>query len=406
MKKTEQLKHLEQSELPTHSSKPKVLLGMSGGVDSSVSAVLLLEQGYEVIGAFMKNWSGTVEGPSCADPERIGQEFEECGWREERRDAMRVAADLGIPFLTFDFETEYRRDVVEYLFKEYAAGRTPNPDVMCNKFIKFDLFVKEADKLGCEFVATGHYVRIDRSDPEHQKILMGKDPNKDQSYFLYAINPSLLPRILFPIGDLPKPEVRRIAEERHLHVAAKKDSTGICFIGDVNIQEFLKERIPEEPGNIVTIDGKIVGRHKGLAYYTIGQRHGLEVGGGEPFYVVEKHLDTKELIVSSNFHPALFRKELTAIECNWFHLPEFPFSCKARIRYRQKEESCILTLTPPNPPLVRGGDLSAEFVPQSEGVGVPDYLYVTFDRPQRAVTPGQAIVFYDGEEMIGGGIIE
>src|SRR3989339_223967 len=200
--------------------KPRILLGLSGGVDSSVSAVLLLEQGYDVVGGFMKNWSD-------------GDDVSECGWRAERRDAMRVAAQLGIPFHTFDFEEAYRRDVVEYMFREYAAGRTPNPDVMCNKYMKFDLFVKEADRLGCAFVATGHYARTEKNESGRIKILAGIDPNKDQTYFLWAIPPSVLSRVLFPIGHLRKPEVRKKARERGLIVAEKKDSMGICFVGEV-----------------------------------------------------------------------------------------------------------------------------------------------------------------------------
>jgi len=364
-----------------HGKKGKVLVGMSGGVDSSVAAALLLAEGYEVIGAFMKNWSGDVNGPECKDYERVGEAFEECGWKNERRDAMRVAAILGIPFQTFDFEKEYRRDVVDYLFSETQAGRTPNPDVMCNKYIKFDLFLREADKLGCDFVATGHYARIDQ-EKDRTRILMGSDSNKDQSYFLWAINPGILDHILFPIGGMEKPDVRKKAQELKLPVAEKKDSTGICFVGEVNMEEFLKARIPVDPGNIVTTEGKVVGRHDGVQFYTIGQRKGLGVGGGEPFYVVEKRPETKELIVSSNYHPALFTKELSASQLNWFRDPETPFDCHARIRYRQKEQACTIE--------------SHE----------NERVVVVFNEPQRAVTSGQSIVFYDGEEMIGGGIIE
>jgi tRNA-specific 2-thiouridylase len=362
--------------------KQKVLLGMSGGVDSSVSAVLLLEQGYEVIGAFMKNWSGDVNGPEVKGADRIGTEFEECGWKTERRDAMRVAAQLGIPFLTFDFEAEYRRDVVEYMFREFEAGRTPNPDVMCNRYMKFDLFLKEADKLGCDFIATGHYARIDGD-----QILKGIDPNKDQTYFLWAINKEVIPRVLFPIGHLEKPEVRRIASEHNLEVATKKDSTGICFVGEVDMREFLKARMKEDPGNVVTTDGKIIGKHVGINFYTIGQRHGLDIGGGDPYYVVEKRRETNEIVVGSNFHPALFKKELTASQLNWFKEPPFPIECEARLRHRQPVQKCVVTLCHPE---------------QSEGPRV----HVAFDEPQRAVTPGQSIVFYRGDEMIGGGIIE
>jgi tRNA-specific 2-thiouridylase len=353
-----------------------------------VSAALLLEQGYEVIGAFMKNWS---------ENECNGPEFKECGWKTERRDAARVAAKLGIPFLTLDFEKEYRRDVIEYLFRESEAGRTPNPDVMCNKFIKFDRFVREADRLGCEFIATGHYARIARSrsfDSSSQKaglaqddtkdwsILAGKDSNKDQTYFLWAIDKKILPRIIFPIGEMKKPEVRAKARELGLDVAEKKDSVGICFVGEVEMREFLKTRIKEDPGKIVTTDGKIVGEHSGIYFFTIGQRHGLNIGGGAPYYVVEKREKTKELIVTSNYHPSLYKDELCVEQINLLvdSLPK-NIKCKSRIRYRQPLQSCAVT-----------------FLPNKKVV-------VKFDKSQRAVTPGQSIVFYDAEVMLGGGVI-
>jgi len=343
--------------------KKRVLVGMSGGVDSSVSAALLLEQGYEVIGGFMKNWS-------------------DCDWREDRRDAMRVAAKLGIEFYTFDFERQYREQVVEYMYREYEAGRTPNPDVMCNKCVKFDLFLKEADRLECDYIATGHYCRSNGS-----QILAGKDPNKDQSYFLWAIDPKVLSRVLFPVGDMLKPEVRAKAEELGLSTAKKKDSQGICFIGEVDLMEFLKERIKPDPGPIVDSEGRILGEHEGLAYYTIGQRHGLDVGGGEPYYVIEKRPETKELVVSSNYHPELYRKELEVTDLNWFDnrlKSVSPFECKARIRYRQPLQGCVVVGTDP----ATGG------------------IKVRFKEPQRAVTSGQSIVFYDGDTMLGGGIIK
>lgn len=344
---------------------------MSGGVDSSVSAVLLLEAGYEVIGAFMKNWSGSVCRRTDDD------EFEECGWKAERRDAARVAAKLGIPFVTFDFEDEYRAKVVENMFDEFAAGRTPNPDVLCNKFIKFDRFVREADRLGCDFVATGHYARV-----QDGHLLAGLDKNKDQSYFLWAMKPEMLSRILFPIGEMTKPQVRERARRAGLSVADKKDSTGICFVGEVEMREFLQQRIPQDPGDVVTTDRRVIGTHEGLAFYTIGQRQGLKIGGGEPYYVVEKRPQTKELVVSSNFHPALFKSELTASQLNWFEKIESPRTCLARIRYRQPLQFCTISSLD------------------------EDVLSVQFKEPQRAVTPGQSIVFYDGETVLGGGIID
>lgn len=336
----------------------KVLVGMSGGVDSSVSAALLLEQGYEVIGAFMKNWSN-------------------CDWRRDQRDATRVAAKLGIPFVTFDFEKEYREAVVDDMFREFEAGRTPNPDVLCNKYIKFDRFVQEADRLGCAFVATGHYARsIDG------KLYTGADKNKDQSYFLWAMKPGVVSRVLFPIGEMTKPQVREKARELGLEVADKKDSTGICFVGEVDMRTFLQERLPKNPGNVVTVDGKVIGTHEGLAFYTLGQREGLGIGGGTPYYVVEKRPVTNELVVASNFHPALFRSELTASQLDWFEKPIVPYVCKARIRYRQEVQNCTI-----------------------ESI-TDETISVTFMDPQRAVTPGQSIVFYDGDKILGGGIID
>ena len=353
--------------------RKKVLVGMSGGVDSSVAAALLLEQGSEVIGAFMRNWT-EIKCPSTGSGQAT--EFKECGWKTERRDAMRVAAKLGIPFVTFDFEKQYRDLVVENLYQEYAAGRTPNPDVLCNKYVKFDLFVKEAERLGCQFVATGHYARI-----VDGRILAGSDDNKDQTYFLWAIPKDVLPRVLFPVGAMTKPEVREKARELGLSTAEKKDSTGICFVGEVDIREFLKERIPEDPGEIVTTSGEVVGTHEGVAFYTIGQRHGLNVGGGTPYYVVDKKPETKQLIVSSNFHPALFEKNLAAASTNWFRRPSVGDKVLARVRYRQPLQACAIVAID------------------------EDSVTVAFDEPVRAVTSGQSIVIYDGEEMLGGGII-
>lgn len=348
---------------------------MSGGVDSSVAAALLLEQGYEVVGAFMKNWT-EVRCDSSTDSGQAG--ISECGWRQERRDAMRVAAKLGIPFVTFDFERQYRDLVVENLYREYAAGRTPNPDVMCNKYVKFDLFVKEADKLGCEFVATGHYARIDSIG---RRILAGTDSNKDQTYFLWAIPREILPRVLFPVGGMLKPDVREKARELGLSTAEKKDSTGICFVGEVDIRAFLKQRIPEDPGEIVTTTGEVVGTHEGVAFYTIGQRHGLNVGGGTPYYVVDKKPEAKQLVVSSNFHPRLFGKTVTAFQANWFRRPAEGDAVLARVRYRQPLQPCRII------------EINDEQV------------IAEFNEPVRAVTPGQSIAFYEGEEMLGGGVI-
>lgn len=361
-----------------HKTKGKrVLLGMSGGVDSSVAALLLLQQGYEVIGAFMKTWSGDVFGPASEDdPTRP-----ECGWRQERRDALRVATELGIPFHTFDFEDIYRREVLENLFSEYAAGRTPNPDILCNREIKFKPFVEEMKKLGCDFVATGHYAQIVHTkDGAH--LHRAVDHNKDQTYFLWAIQKDVLPHVLFPIGHLTKPEVRKIAEEHGLATAAKKESMGICFVGDVEISSFLKSRLPIEPGPIKTTEGKEVGRHDGLAFYTIGQRHGLCVGGGLPYYVIGKDEATNTLIVGSGVHPDLFAHGLTASSTNWFEQVHVGMKCLARVRHRQELFEAEIT------------DIQG------------DACTLVFTHPVRAVTPGQSVVLYDDQTVLGGGIIE
>lgn len=349
-------------------AKPRVLVGLSGGVDSSVSAALLLEQGYDVVGGFMKNWSD-------------GDDNEECGWRTERRDAMRVAAQLGIPFHTFDFEEEYRAKVYEYMIAEYKAGRTPNPDVLCNKYMKFDLFLRKADELGCDFIATGHYARIHR-DESGAHLLAGIDINKDQSYFLCQLTQSQISRALFPIGDLEKPAVRDLARKFNLPVAEKKDSQGICFVGKVDMNDFLAARITPHDGNIVTTDGNIIGTHHGFEFYTVGQRGGLGIGGGTPYYVVDRKSETNEIIVAVGENdPALYRTQLVAINITETvdgNLAQyFGKKISARIRYRQPLADCTL-------------DASGT---------------VTFTTPQRAVAPGQFIAFYDGEELVGSGVI-
>ncbi len=351
---------------------------MSGGVDSSVSAVLLLEQGYEVIGGFMKNWGGNDES-------------EDCGWRAERRDAMRVAAQLGIPFHTFDFEDEYRARVYEYMIAEYKAGRTPNPDVLCNKYMKFDLFMRMADELGCAFVATGHYARVQRDDDGVTHLLAGRDPNKDQSYFLCQLTQAQIARALFPIGDLLKSEVRDIARKHGLSVAEKKDSQGICFVGKVNMRDFLKERIEEHEGDVVTTEGKILGTHRGFEFYTVGQREGLGIGGGTPYFVVGRRSETNEIVVAvGEDDPSLYKKELLATNITET-IPGKLFKkegkqIRARIRYRQPLADCSITVA-------------------SDDVQTARWA-VSFSTPQRAIAPGQFIAFYDGDELLGSGIID
>ncbi len=346
-----------------------------------MSAVLLLEQGYEVIGGFMKNWSTNDEG-------------EECEWRRERRDAMRVAGQLGLKFHTFDFEAEYRSKVYEYMIDEYKAGRTPNPDVLCNKYMKFDLFLKEADKLGCDFIATGHYARrVDENPPPYQggvgggvaHLLTGVDTEKDQTYFLCQLNQNQLKRSLFPIGHLQKSKVREIARQHDLFVAEKKDSQGICFVGQVDMQQFLEARITPHDGNIVTTDGRVLGQHRGFEFYTIGQRGGLGVGGGTPLYVVDRKPETNEVVVAlGSDDPALFKSELIATNLSETNLGSIDRiigkTISARIRYRQPLAECVIEKN-------------------ENGIAVH------FSTPQRAIAPGQFVAFYVGEELIGSGVI-
>ena len=376
---------------------------MSGGVDSSVAALLLKQKGYDVVGVFMKNWSQNLAGGECA-------------WARDQEDARKVAAKIGIPIYTFDFEEEYKKRVVDYMLKEYAAGKTPNPDVMCNKEIKFGLFLEKALSLGADFVATGHYARLRRKseirNPKSEinpklkisnyKLLQAKDKNKDQSYFLWTLGQEQLKYCLFPIGDYFKSEaggaeeqkrrsIRETARKFGLPTADKKDSQGVCFIGKFDFAEFLKSRIPANPGQIKTVDGKVVGEHDGLAFYTVGQRH-LKISNLKnqksnslPVYVSEKNIKTNTIVVAEgNDNPALFQSELTVNDIHWISgiEPSLPLKCEARIRYRQPLQFCTVNLQP-----------------------ITHNLQAIFDEPQRAVTSGQSIVFYRGEEMLGGGVI-
>jgi tRNA-specific 2-thiouridylase len=353
----------------------KVVVGLSGGVDSSVAAALLLRDGHEVVGAFMKNWSDSKDPVTGT-----------CSWRAECADAERVAERLGIKFLFFDFEKEYREAVVNYLLEEYAAGRTPNPDVMCNKWIKFDCFLKRALDEGADAIATGHYARVapPRAKGGKWRLLAGTDHNKDQSYFLHQLGQKELARTLFPVGDLFKTEVRKLAREFGLPTAAKRDSQGICFIGKVNLKDFLARAIAEREGPVVSVEGRVVGRHRGMAPYTVGQRHGLNLGGGEPYFVVEKDpLRNAVIVCRGSGHPSLFAKSLTTGPAHWVSgkAPRLPLKCEVRIRYRQPLQAATVRR-------VHGG-LKAEFAV-----------------PQRAITPGQFAVFYKGEECLGGAVIE
>jgi tRNA-specific 2-thiouridylase len=355
---------------------PKVIVGMSGGVDSSVSALRLIEQGYEVSGLFMKNWD-----------EDDGTEY--CTAKEDLADAQAVCDRLGIPLQTVNFAAEYWDHVFEVFLQEYSAGRTPNPDILCNKEIKFKAFLDYARDLGADLIATGHYARIESSEGR-SRLLKGRDGNKDQTYFIYTLGQSQLARTLFPIGDLEKPEVRRLASEAGFNNARKRDSTGICFIGERRFKEFLQRYLPAQPGAIETTEGAMLGRHEGLMYFTLGQRRGFGVGGikgadHEAWYVLAKDLERNVLIVGQGHdHPWMLSDTLEAGTLDWcqdFSL-EGPLRCAAKTRYRQPDQACVVE-------------------PMDNG-----RCRVSFDAPQRAVTPGQSVVFYQGEECIGGGIIE
>ena len=354
---------------------PRVIVGMSGGVDSSVSALLLQQQGYQVEGLFMKNWE-----------EDDGTEY--CTAREDLADAQAVADRLNIPLHGANFAAEYWDNVFAHFLSEYRAGRTPNPDILCNKEIKFNAFLEYATQLGADFIATGHYVRTDHH-AEQGSLLKGLDSNKDQSYFLHQVGCEALARTLFPVGELDKPAVRDIAEAAGLVTAGKKDSTGICFIGERRFTDFLERYLPAQPGAIESLDGAILGEHQGLMYHTIGQRQGLGIGGlanheQAPWYVVDKALTRNVLLVAQGKnHPALFKTTLYANDIFWIsgQSPDLPLRCTAKIRYRQADQDCWLEEHP-------------------EG------FRVRFDDPQRAITPGQSVVFYQSEQCLGGGVIE
>lgn len=354
----------------------QVIVGMSGGVDSSVSALLLLEQGYSVTGLFMKNWD-----------EDDGTEY--CTAKEDLADAQAVCDRLGIPLQTVNFAAEYWDHVFEVFLAEYAAGRTPNPDILCNKEIKFKAFLDYARVLGGDLIATGHYARIEPRGGFYH-LLKGRDSNKDQTYFIYTLGQAQLARTLFPIGALEKTEVRLIADRAGFGNARKRDSTGICFIGERRFKEFLQRYLPARPGDIETPDGQVLGRHEGLMYYTLGQRRGFGVGGiqgaePEAWYVLAKDLERNVLVVGQGHaHPLLLSDNLEAGTLDWClgYPPEAPLRCSAKTRYRQPDQPC-------------------DIWPLGE-----DRCQVRFDEPQRAVTPGQSVVFYQDDECLGGGIIE
>ena len=356
-------------------SNQTVIVGMSGGVDSSVAAMLLIDAGYRVEGLFMKNWE-----------EDDGTEY--CTAREDLADAQAVADQLGIRLHSANFAAEYWDGVFDHFLKEYQAGRTPNPDILCNREIKFRAFLDYASQLGADMIATGHYVQTDTLCGT-SRLLKGTDGNKDQSYFLHQVDHKALARTLFPVGSVDKTSVRAKAAGAGFINARKKDSTGICFIGERRFRDFLRQYLPAQPGPILSIDGEDMGEHEGLMYHTIGQRQGLRIGGlanhsESPWYVVDKDVSSNALIVAQgNDHPALFHQRLTAADVIWISgkPPTLPLSCNAKIRYRQADQACV----------VRANEALLE---------------VTFREPQRAVTPGQSVVFYEGDVCLGGGVIE
>ncbi len=339
----------------------RVFVGMSGGVDSSVAAALLVERGYNVTGVYMKNWSQDLPGM-------------ECPWREDLADAKRVAVQLGIDFEVFNFQREYKQKVVDYMLDEYKAGRTPNPDIMCNQEVKFRLFLDVALEKGADFIATGHYART-----EHGALMMAKDRVKDQTYFLYRVTHAALGRTLFPLGNYTKPEVRAMAKARGLWTARKKESMGVCFVGNVGMREFLSEYVAAKPGDIIDREtGAILGRHDGAIFYTLGQRHGLEVGGGLPYYVVGKDMNRNEVYVSRNINDnAMWRTAISLANLHWIHgAPNEADVLRVRLRHRGELKLCQL----------RGTELC-------------------LTEPERAVAPGQSAVIYAGGVCLGGGIV-
>lgn len=342
----------------------RVYVGMSGGVDSSLTAALLLEQGHEVVGVYMKNWTQDLPGMKCP-------------WADDLADAKRVAVQLGIDFKVFDFENEYKHKVVDYMIEEYKAGRTPNPDIMCNQEVKFKLFLEAALEDGADMIATGHYAQV-----ENGVLKQAVDGNKDQTYFLYRVTGEALAKTLFPLGGYTKPQVREMAKERRLYTAGKKDSQGICFVGKVGIRDFLSLYVEQKPGEIIDKQsGKVLGHHDGAIFYTLGQRHGLELGGGLPYYVVGKDMDKNEVYITTDLNDgSLWKESITLGSVHWINQTPKAGHYTVRVRHR----ASLITA-------------SLEFVGNE--------VTLKLENAERAVAAGQSVVVYDDDTCLGGGII-
>ena len=365
--------------------KKRVILGLSGGVDSSVAAIRLLEEGYEVIGVFMRNWDSATNNDFLGNPDF---DSDVCPQEKDYQDAVKVAEKLGIELKRVDFIEEYWEYVFKYFLVEYAAGRTPNPDLMCNKEIKFKAFLDYANNLNADYIAMGHYARIIHDPVKGSYLLRGVDGNKDQTYFLALLSQNQINKALFPIGDMIKKEVRELAVKYDLATATKKDSTGICFIGERRFHQFLQNYLPAKPGKMVRLNGEVIGNHDGLMYYTIGQRKGLGIGGiagysTEPWFVVGKDLENNLLFVEQGIDNEYLYSDFCIVkDLNWINeTPVVGKEYQAKFRYREKDNSVVITLLEDN------------------------LMHVKFNHPVRAVTPGQACVIYDNEICMGGGII-